>query len=61
MDDIPGAVFARYQELEAVGLAAPQITYIMQTLRARGMQVNADITTLEEAEREILQALEALC
>ena len=56
-DDIPKEVFAHYKELEAVGLAAPQVTYIMQTLRERGLKVRTDVTTLEEAEREILKAL----
>lgn len=56
-DDAPKEVFRHYRELEAVGLAAPQVTYIMQTLRERGLEVNTDVTTLEEAEREILNAL----
>lgn len=60
-DDIPKEVFRHYKELEAVGLAAPQITYIMQMLHERGMAVKTDVTTLEEAEREILKALEAVC
>ena len=45
------------KELEAVGLAAPQVTYIIQALHEKGMAVNTDVTTLEEAEREILKAL----
>lgn len=56
-DDAPKEVFRHYKELEAVGLAAPQVTYIMQTLRERGLEVDTDVTTLEEAEREILNAL----
>ena len=56
-DDVPKEVFRHYKELEAVGLAAPQVTYIMQTLRERGLEVDTDVTTLEEAEREILNAL----
>lgn len=57
LDGAPREVFSHDQELEAVGLAAPQVTYIMQTLRARGMNVKTDATTLEEAEREILNAM----
>lgn len=57
LDDVPKEVFRHYKELEAVGLAAPQVTYIMQTLRERGLAVDTDVTTLEEAEREILNAL----
>ena len=57
LDGTPSEVFAHDKELEAVGLAAPQVTYIMQTLREKGMNVKTDVTTLEEAEREILRAL----
>ena len=56
-DDVPGEVFRHDAELEAVGLAAPQMTYIMRTLRQRGLAVNTDVTILEEAEREILRVL----
>ncbi len=56
-DDVPAEVFRHDAELEAVGLAAPQMTYIMRTLRRRGMEVGTDVTTLEEAEREILRVL----
>ena len=38
-DDAPKAVFAHYRELEAMGLAAPQITYIMHALKEKGLDV----------------------
>lgn len=56
-DDEPRKVFTHSRELEAVGLAAPQITYIMQTLKAKGLNVNTDIISIEEAKTEILRAL----
>lgn len=59
MDDEPGAVFRRYRELEEVGLAAPQITYIMHALREKGLAVDTDITSVEEARDAILHALAA--
>ena len=59
MDDEPGAVFRRYRELEEVGLAAPQITYIMHALRETGLAVDTDITSVEEARDAILHALAA--
>lgn len=55
MDDVPGEVFKRYKELEAVGLAAPQVTYIMHALKEKGFPVNPDVTTIEEAKNEILK------
>lgn len=56
-DDAPKMVFRHYKELEEVGLAAPQITYIMQALKAKGMRVDTDITSVEEARDAILAAL----
>lgn len=57
LDGAPKEVFAQYQELEAVGLSAPQVTYIMHDLKKRGLQVRTDVTTVEEAAREILHVL----
>jgi len=54
-DGTPKEVFAHYKELEAMGLAAPQVTYVMEGLKAQGMQVG-DATTVEEARDEILKA-----
>ena len=51
-------VFAHYQELEKIGLAAPQVTYIMHDLKEKGLPVKVNVTTVEEAADEIMQALE---
>ena len=56
-DDEPRRVFAHYEELERIGLAAPQVTYIMQELKKRGVPVRTDAITIEEARDEILRAL----
>lgn len=56
-DDIPKKVFAHYQELEEVGLAAPQVTYIMHRLKEKGLNVNAEATTVKEAAEDIAKAL----
>lgn len=56
-DDTPREVFGHYRELEQVGLAAPQVTYIMQALAKQGMPVDTSATTIEEAAEEILKAL----
>ncbi len=56
-DAEPREVFSHYKELEEIGLAAPQVTYCMQELKAAGFDVSTDITTLEEAKKEILKAL----
>lgn len=56
-DDIPKRVFSHYKELERVGLAAPQVTYIMHELKEKGLAVSAEATTVEEAADEIMKAL----
>lgn len=56
-DDVPKKVFAHYKELEAVGLAAPQVTYIMNALKERGMNVSTSATTVDEAADEIMRRL----
>ena len=56
-DDTPKAVFSHYKELEKMGLAAPQITYIMDALKKKGLDVETDATTVEEAKASILKAL----
>ena len=56
-DGTPREVFSHYEELEKIGLAAPQITYIMHDLAARGLMVDTHATTVEEAKKSILAAL----
>ncbi len=56
-DDAPREVFMHYKELEQIGLAAPQVTYIMQALRAGGYPVRTDVTTIDEAKQEILRVM----
>ncbi|WP_405376239.1 energy-coupling factor transporter ATPase [Pseudobutyrivibrio sp.] len=53
-DGTPKEVFAHYKELEKIGLAAPQVTYVMNDLKAAGFDVKTDATTVEEAKEEIL-------
>ena len=57
MDGTPAEVFAHYVELERIGLAAPQVTYVMHRLAGVGLPVNKNATTVEEARDEILTAL----
>lgn len=56
-DQTPAAVFAHYKELEAVGLAAPQVTYVTQKLKETGWDIDTSVTTIEEAKQAILKAL----
>lgn len=52
-DDEPREVFRHYMELEQIGLAAPQVTYIMKDLQDHGIGVSDDVTTIDEAKEEI--------
>jgi len=56
-DDDPKTVFAHYKELEKIGLAAPQVTYIVNRLREEGFKVENDATTIKEAAADILKGL----
>lgn len=57
-DGVPREVFSHYRELETMGLAAPQITYIMHELREKGLMADTSAITVEEAKKSILEALE---
>ena len=56
-DGTPKEVFRHYKELERMGLSAPQITYVMQEMKELGLNVDTDVSTVEEAKEEILKAL----
>ena len=56
-DDTPKEVFSHYKELETVGLAAPQVTYLVNELREKGLPVDTSATTVKEAAQAILAAL----
>lgn len=56
-DDNPKTVFAQYKELEKIGLAAPQVTYIVNRLREEGFNIEHDATTIDEAAADILKGI----
>ena len=56
-DGTPKEVFSHYRELEQMGLAAPQTTYIVNELAERGLDVDTTATTITEAKESILKAL----
>ena len=56
-DGTPREVFANYKKLEEIGLAAPQVTYLMHDLQKKGYPVDPQVTTVEEAKQEILRVL----
>ena len=56
-DDVPSKVFKNYKNLEKIGLSAPQITYLVNELRSKGIEIQEDITTIEEAKKTLLSLL----
>ena len=56
-NDEPKVVFSHYKELEQIGLAAPQVTYIMNKLAGEGFTVGTNVTTIKEAANEIINAM----
>lgn len=54
LDGSPKEVFSYYKELEKIGLAAPQVTYVMEGLKQRGFSIEGSATTVEEAVQEIM-------
>ena len=55
MDGKPGDIFMRIEELEEVGLAVPQVTYLVRSLKEKGFPVSDNIITVEEAKEELLR------
>ncbi len=56
-DQSPKEVFRYYKELEKMGLAAPQVTYLAHALEKRGFRISKNVTTVQEAKEEILKVL----
>ncbi len=56
-DDAPASVFTHVEELEKIGLGAPQVSYVMKELSEEGWDVNPSATTVEEAAAGILKAV----
>ena len=53
----PKEIFKNAEELETIGLAAPQISYLIRALNEKGAGLNEDIYTVEAAYAEILGRL----
>jgi energy-coupling factor transport system ATP-binding protein len=57
LDDSPSKIFCEIDTLESVGLAVPQVTYLMRALREKGFNLSQDVLTIDEAKKEILRAI----
>ncbi|GCD11263.1 energy-coupling factor transporter ATPase [Clostridium tagluense] len=57
LDGTPEKIFKEIEILESVGLAVPQVTYLIRELRNKGFNISEDIFTLEKAKQELLKIL----
>ena len=57
MDGTPAQVFARGEELAAIGLSRPAAAEFAETLVKRGLKLNTDVLTMDDIEEEIIKAL----
>lgn len=53
----PEEIFTEVDTLESVGLAVPQVTYLVRKLREKGFNISEKIFTVEQAKNEILKVL----
>lgn len=53
--DTPGRVFSHIDELERMGLSAPQMTYLARDLNRAGFHMDPTVLNLEDAKKEILR------
>ena len=53
MTGTPREIFSHPMELEKMGLAAPQVSYVFAQLKAKGYDVPTDVYTVEEAKEAL--------
>lgn len=53
----PADIFKEVETLESIGLAVPQVTYLMRALKARGFDVSDEVFTVEQGSKELLRVL----
>lgn len=53
----PREVFAHGTKLEEIGLAMPQIRYVMAALKEKGVPIDPDVLTVEEAASQLIKYL----
>ncbi|MFD3155648.1 energy-coupling factor transporter ATPase [Haloimpatiens sp. FM7330] len=57
LNGMPKDIFKQIDTLEKVGLAVPQVTYLMSNLKQKGFNVSDEIFTVQQAKKEILRVL----
>ena len=59
MDGTPHEIFARSEELYAIGLAVPQTVELCAALRAEGFAMDDDVLTVDECAAAVFRLLQA--
>lgn len=59
MDDTPREIFKREKELESIGLGVPQVRSAMTMLKEKGLDVEENCITVDEALKELTNWWEA--
>lgn len=57
LEGTPAEVFKEVDTLESIGLAVPQVTYLMRALRAKGFNVSDEVYTISKGKEELLRIL----
>ncbi len=57
LDGKPFEVFKEIDTLESIGLAAPQIAYLMRELRQKGFDIEENVFTVEQAKEVLVKLL----
>ena len=57
LDDTPRNVFAKVDEIKALGLDVPQVTELAYELRKMGIEISDDVLTVDECFDEIIRIL----
>lgn len=53
----PSEIFKEVEILEEIGLAVPQVTYLMRALKEKGFNVSDEVFTVEDGSKELLRVL----
>lgn len=57
LEGTPAEVFKEIDTLESIGLAVPQVTYLMRALREKGFNVSDEVYTISKGKEELLRIL----
>ncbi|MGG7059442.1 energy-coupling factor transporter ATPase [Clostridium nigeriense] len=60
LEGTPARVFKEIETLERIGLAVPQVTYLMRALRQKGFNVSDEVYTISQGKEELLKLLKEI-